>query len=61
MPSLNFVRGFWIASYRAKGGDPAVNSQTTSKSGFANNFWLQTVVLIIVVAGLIAIAAKYVW
>ena len=31
-----------------------------SKSGFANNFWLQTAVLVIVVAGLISIAAKYV-
>jgi hypothetical protein len=39
----------------------AVNLQTESKSGFANNFWLQTAVMAVVVAGLIAIAAKYVW
>jgi len=37
-----------------------VNFQA-SKGGFANNFWLQTAVLVIVVAGLISIAAKYVW
>ena len=39
----------------------AVNLQTANKSGIANNFWLQTAVLVIVVAGLIAIAAKYIW
>jgi hypothetical protein len=39
----------------------ALNLQTANKSGIANNFWLQTAVLVIVVAGLIAIAAKYIW
>ena len=39
----------------------AVNFQTANKSGFANNLWLQIAVLVIVVAGLIAIAAKYIW
>jgi hypothetical protein len=38
-----------------------MNFQTTHKGGFANNFWLQTAVLLIVVAFLIAIAAKFVW
>jgi hypothetical protein len=36
-------------------------TQVTNKGGFANNFWLQTAVLLIVVAFLIAIAAKFVW
>jgi hypothetical protein len=38
-----------------------MTTQVTNKGGFANNFWLQTAVLFIVVAGLIAIAAKFVW
>jgi hypothetical protein len=38
-----------------------MTTQVTNKVGFANNFWLQTAVLFIVVAGLIAIAAKFVW
>jgi hypothetical protein len=37
----------------------AVNFQTEARA--ANNFWLQMAALIIVVAGLIAIAANYVW
>jgi hypothetical protein len=28
MPSLNFVRSFFLASYRPKGGDPAMNFQS---------------------------------
>jgi hypothetical protein len=35
--------------------------QVKNKGGFANNFWLQTAMLFIVVAFLIAIAAKFVW
>jgi hypothetical protein len=31
------------------------------QSGFANNYWVQAAALVIVVAVLIAIAAKYVW
>jgi hypothetical protein len=31
------------------------------QSGFANNFWVQTAALVIAVAVLITIAAKYVW
>jgi hypothetical protein len=38
-----------------------MTTQVTNKGGFANNFWLQTVVLFIVVGFLIAIAAKFVW
>jgi hypothetical protein len=38
-----------------------VTTQVTNKGGFANNFWLQTLVLFIVVGFLIAIAAKFVW
>ncbi len=36
-----------------------MTTQVTSKGGFANNFWLQTAV--VVVAFLIALAAKFVW
>ncbi len=38
-----------------------MTTQVTSKGGFANNFWLQTAVLVVVVAFLIALAAKFVW
>jgi hypothetical protein len=53
----------WVdsAGHWPKGGDPTMATQVTNKGGFANNFWLQTVVLLIVVAFLIAIAAKFVW
>ncbi len=37
-----------------------MTTQVTSKGGFANNFWLQMAVLV-VVAFLIALAAKFVW
>jgi len=37
-----------------------MNTQT-SKSGFANNLWLQLAALVVVVAVLVAIAAAYVW
>ena len=46
-------------SLSAEGGDPAMNTQT-SKSGFANNLWLQLAALVVVVAVLVAIAAAYV-
>jgi hypothetical protein len=52
--------GSHSAGYRPKGGDPAMTTQVTSKGGFANNFWLQTAVLV-VGAFLIALAAKFVW
>jgi len=35
--------------------------QTRNQGGFANNFWLQMVALVAVVAVIIALAAKYVW
>lgn len=38
-----------------------MTTQLTNKGGFANNFWLQTAVLVIAVAFLIALAAKFVW
>ncbi len=37
-----------------------MTTQITSKGGFANNFWLQTAVMFIVVVFLIAIAAKFI-
>jgi len=40
-----------------EGGDPVMNLQ----SGFANNLWVQMAALVIVVAIVIALAAKYVW
>jgi hypothetical protein len=61
--SLEGSRRFpWITLIpcRLKGGDPAMNTQT-SKSGFANNLWLQLAALVVVVAVLVAIAAAYVW
>jgi hypothetical protein len=45
----------------SRGGDPAMNTQIRSTGGFANNFWVQMAALIVVVAVLIALAAKYVW
>ena len=38
-----------------------MTTQVTSKGGFANNFWLHTALMFIVVAFLIALAAKFVW
>jgi hypothetical protein len=38
-----------------------MNAQTFNKSGFANNFWVQIAVLVIVTLVVIAVAAKYVW
>jgi hypothetical protein len=38
-----------------------MDTQITNKRTFANNFWLQTAVLVIAVLVLIALAAKFVW
>ena len=38
-----------------------MDTQIRNTSGFANNLWVQLAVLVIVVGGLIALAAKYVW
>jgi hypothetical protein len=38
-----------------------MNTQIFSKSGFANNFWVQMAALVIVTLVVIALAAKYVW
>jgi hypothetical protein len=35
--------------------------QTSSKGGFASNFWVQMAALVIVAVILIALAAKYIW
>jgi hypothetical protein len=38
-----------------------MNTEIRNTGGFATNLWVQLVALIIVVGGLIALAAKYVW
>ena len=38
-----------------------MDTQIRNTSGFANNLWVQLAVLVIVVGGLIALAAKYIW
>jgi len=38
-----------------------MDTPTRQQSGFANNFWLQMAALVIVVAIIIALAAKYIW
>lgn len=38
-----------------------MNAQTSSKGGFANNFWLQMAAMAIVVIVIIALAVKYIW
>jgi hypothetical protein len=38
-----------------------MNTQTSNKAGFANNFWVQMAALVIVTVGIIALAAKYIW
>jgi hypothetical protein len=42
-------------------GDPAMNTQIGNAGGLAKNFWVQLAVLVIVVGGLIALAAKHIW
>ena len=48
-------------STRAEGGERTMDSQITSKSGLANDFWLQMAALAILTIVVIALAAKYVW
>ena len=38
-----------------------MNTQTDSKSGLANNLWVQIAALVIVGVVLIVFAAKYIW
>jgi hypothetical protein len=38
-----------------------MDTPTRQQSGLANNFWLQMAALVIVVAIIIALAAKYIW
>jgi hypothetical protein len=38
-----------------------MNTQTSNKAGFANNFWVQMAALAVVTIGIIAPAAKYIW
>ena len=38
-----------------------MDTQTTPKSGFARNFWVQMAALVIVTIVVIALAAKYIW
>ena len=38
-----------------------MDKQIRNTSGFANNFWLQMAVSVIVIGGLIALSAKYIW
>jgi hypothetical protein len=38
-----------------------MNTQTRPQGGFTSNLWVQFAALVIVVAVLIALAAKYIW
>jgi hypothetical protein len=38
-----------------------MDTQIGNTSGFANNLWVQMAALVIVVGGLIALAAKFIW
>ena len=38
-----------------------MNTQIGNSGGIANNFWVQMAVPVIVVGGLIALAARYIW
>jgi hypothetical protein len=38
-----------------------MDTQITNKGSFAQNFWLQSAVLVIAVVVLIALAAKFIW
>jgi hypothetical protein len=44
-----------------RGGDLAMEMQARQQGGFANNFWVQIAALVVVVAVVIAFAAKYIW
>jgi hypothetical protein len=38
-----------------------MNTRTSNKSGFANNFWVQMAAIAVVTVIIIALAAKYIW
>jgi hypothetical protein len=38
-----------------------MNAQTSNRTGFANNFWVQMAAMVIVTVVIIALAAKYIW
>jgi len=38
-----------------------MDRQIGNTGGLANNLWVQLAVLVIVIGGLIALAAKYIW
>jgi hypothetical protein len=38
-----------------------MDAQITNKHGFANNFWLQMTLMVIVMVVVIALAARYIW
>jgi len=38
-----------------------MDTQTGHQGGFANNFWVQTAALVIVVAVLVEFAARHIW
>jgi len=42
-------------------GNDEMNTQTSNKAGFANNFWVQMAAMVIVTVVIIALAAKYIW
>ena len=44
-----------------RGGERTMDSHITSKSGLANDFWLQMAALAILTIVVVALAAKYVW
>ena len=56
-----FPKSRRFLSTRAEGGEQTMDSQITSKSGLANDFWLQMAALTILTIVVIALAAKYVW
>jgi hypothetical protein len=43
-----------------EGGDQ-MDTQTSNKAGFVNNFWVQMAALAVVTVVIIALAAKYIW
>jgi hypothetical protein len=38
-----------------------MNTQTSNKARFVNNFWVQMAALVVVTVVIIALAAKYIW
>jgi hypothetical protein len=43
------------------GDVPTMNIKTSTKDKFANNYWVQMAVMIIVLAVIIEIAARHIW